>query len=329
MKTLIASESLFSIVDTAYLDCVTDNLALLLLHRGIRDVRTPFACHWHFAFHEGQNGGLPELSRSPLTEALETQTGWNVQQDVLNVADCIETLSQHLRQNQPVLVFGDAYFIPWQPYFGHDHQEHSFLIDGISEDNKFVHIVDAHENTTEWGQAQPVACDLPAMALKIILNQQSEHAQTYWWLEQCEGRLEIDLTSLLLANAQHMLAPTTRGQFEAFVRYYHEHIQDMEIARTFELALWLIGRARMLHSLWLQDIEREHPALLPLHYADRFANEVVVFWQRAREQSYLMLRRVMRGRPAPEACFSLLGQTIVPQEIMLADALFQHLQKVC
>src|SRR5258705_9758917 len=35
-------------VDSAYLDCVSDTLALLLAARGVADVLTPFACDWRF-----------------------------------------------------------------------------------------------------------------------------------------------------------------------------------------------------------------------------------------------------------------------------------------
>lgn len=328
MKALIASENFFPAIDTAYLDCITDNLALLLLHLGISDARTPFAFQWHFTFHETQKDGLPELSRSSFSKVLEELTGCTLQQNVLDVANCLEMFNPLLTQNRPVLVFGDAYYIPWQPYFGQDHQEHSFLIDGISEDRKFIHVVDAHENMTEWGKAQPVSCELPVTALKVILSQQSEHAQTFWVLERNEQHPEINLAFLLRENAQQMRSHTTYEQFVSFTHYYHEHIQDVEKVKKFELALWLIGRSRMLHSLWLRDIEQGYPELLPAHYADLFASEIVVPWQRAREQSYLILRRVLRGRPAPEACFSLLEQTIAAQEAMLAESLFQHLQKI-
>lgn len=40
----------YDCVDSAYLDCLNDNLAVLLLHVGVADVRTPFACQWYFDF---------------------------------------------------------------------------------------------------------------------------------------------------------------------------------------------------------------------------------------------------------------------------------------
>src|SRR5579875_1348526 len=125
MKALIASESFFSSIDTAYLDCVADNLALLLLYTGIRNVRAPLACQWYFAFDEAQRECLPALSRYALAEIIEKQTGCRLLQSTLDTSNYIDVLSQSIERSQPALVFGDTFFIPWLPYFGHEHQEHS------------------------------------------------------------------------------------------------------------------------------------------------------------------------------------------------------------
>jgi hypothetical protein len=49
-------------VDSAYMDCVSDVVALLLAHAGVADVRTPFAYQWAFRVVGGIDGVLePDL----------------------------------------------------------------------------------------------------------------------------------------------------------------------------------------------------------------------------------------------------------------------------
>ena len=57
-------EPLLARVDSADLDCVCDNVALLLAHAGVADVRTPFALDWRFDLIDG-SGGLPRLDLPP------------------------------------------------------------------------------------------------------------------------------------------------------------------------------------------------------------------------------------------------------------------------
>lgn len=328
MQALLASEDLFARIDVAYLDCVADNLALLLLHLGCRDVRTPFACQWHFDFDDTRAGDLPVLSRDSCSQIIAQQTGCRVRQQPIAPASCLEVLGALLAAGQPALLFGNAFFIPWQPYFGRASQEHSFVVDGISADGRRVHIADAHENRTEWGEARPVSGELPAPALPVILDTQSEHAGTLFLLERVGEAPEPDVRALLLANAQQVAQAQERGRFRAFADQYARRSGEMEAARRFDLALWLVARARGLHALWLRDLAQRWPQLLPPAYPERYEQGVVLPWRRAREQAYLLLRRLARGRPAPGACFPIIAQEIGPREAALAEELRAWLQGV-
>lgn len=325
MKALIASEDLFLRIDAAYLDCVADNLALLLLHLGHQDVRTPFACQWHFGFDESKADALPVLYRYSLPEIIAEQTGCRVYQQQLDPSNYVDALGALVERGQPVLVFGNAFFIPWLPYFGHASQEHSFIVDGISADRRLVHIADAHENTTEWGKAEPTTVELPSIALPVILKTESEHARTIFLLERVSDTPEIDVKVLLLDNARQIALAHEQGQFRAFADFYRKRSQDVSAAKQFELAIWLIARSRALHGMWLHDVAERRPDLLPHAYPDRYEKEVALPWKRAEGQAYLLIRRVARGRPAPVACFTMIEETIAPQEAALADALLAHL----
>src|ERR1700678_3018290 len=63
-------------------------------------------------------------------------------------------------------VVGDAYTMPWVPYAGQRHLEHSFLlkIDGLD-----ALIIDAYHNNTEWGQARPGVWTIPATDLGDVM----------------------------------------------------------------------------------------------------------------------------------------------------------------
>lgn len=325
MQALLASEDLFARIDVAYLDCVADNLALVLLHLGCRDVRTPFACQWHFDFDDAQQA-LPVLCRDSWAEIIAQQTGCRLHQQPLAPARCLETLGALLAAGQPALVFGNSWFIPWQPYFGRAAQEHSFVVDGISADGRRVHIADAHENRTEWGEARPTSGELPALALPVILETQSEHAGTLFLLERMGEAPQPDVRALLLANAQQVAQAQERGRFRAFADRYAQQAGEMQAARRFELALWLVARARALHALWLRDLAGQWPQLLPPAYPERYEQEVVLPWRRAREQAYLLQRRLARGRPAPGVCFTMIAEEIGPREAALAEELRACLQ---
>ncbi|HEU4962321.1 MAG TPA: BtrH N-terminal domain-containing protein, partial [Bacilli bacterium] len=194
MKTLVDSSRLFPGVDSPYLDCVADNLAILLLHAGAEEARSPFACQWRFAFDPQRVDWLGVLFETPYPELVEHQTGCRIVRGSVDPEDSLEALRPLVEAGRPVLMFGDVYHMPWLPYFGRVHQEHSFLIDGVSEDGRMVHIVDAYDNATEWGRALPIACELPVTALPVILDLESENAKTYWVLERVEEEApSIDL----------------------------------------------------------------------------------------------------------------------------------------
>lgn len=326
MNSLIAYEALLPRLDSAYLDCVTCNAALLLLHAGQGDVRTPFAYQWYFAFEENLPQAQPLLGKTSFIEAVDIWTGYRIQQARLSISNCLDVLRAFIKRGQPVLVFGDAFCMPWLPYYGHEHLEHSFIVDGIDEDEQLIHIVDAYENVTEWGHAQPVACELAAATLPDMLNREGAYAGTLLFVEKKQKGADRSIKAALLENAQQMIAAHQRQRLHTFARYYQALMPDSSAAKRFTLALWLIARVRALHGCWLDDIAEQQPALLPSLYAQHYQEQVVIPWKRASEQAYLLQRRILRGHKAPEACFSMLEEVIAAQELALAEELLHHLE---
>lgn len=310
-------------VDSAYLDCLNDNLAVLLLHAGVADVRTPFACQWHFDVDPERPEETLAVERTPAEALVREQTGCALEWRQFEDDQFMAVIAPLVRDRRPALIIGDAYFTPWLPYFGREHMEHSFIIDGVSDDQRLLHVVDAYANKTEWGEATPTESYLPSMALeRVIRALDTARAGSYLTVERVAPPPPLDLAGLLRGNAAQILASLReRDLLGRFSRHYADRASDAAAIKRFVLDCWLIARSRAIHGLWLADVARERPDLLDAALAGAFAREVVAPWQRVNEFAYILFRRVSLGRAAPDACFRMLEQTIQPNEIRIAEQL--------
>ena len=310
-------------VDSEFLDCLSDNLAVLLDHQDIADIRTPFAYQWYFDFDSARDAGMPKLERVSITESIYQQTGCVTRHAQFEPGQYLEACLPHLRDNRPVLIFGDSYFMPWLPYFGRQHMEHSFIVDGISDDQKLLHLVDAYQIRTEWGNAAPTDTYLPTMALaRIIEELDTAYARSYLILESERQAEEVDLAALLKQNASQIADLVgDKEMVLQFSRHFRARMTDAAAMKDFSLACWLVARARKLHGLWLSDTAKGHPDLLNPAFVEQYELNVSAPWQKVAEFSYLLSRRVSQGRTAPDTCFQMLEETIHPNEIQTAKAL--------
>ncbi|HEY0604757.1 MAG TPA: hypothetical protein VGD58_17700 [Herpetosiphonaceae bacterium] len=313
--------------DSAYLDCLNDNLAVLLDHLGVRDTRTPFACQWYFDFDPAAAAHGPILESLSVEELIREQTGCTLQKCEFERGHAVEQCSAFVERGQPVLVFGDAFLMPWLPYFGREHMDHSFIVDGISADHKLLHLVDAYTNRTEWGMAAPTETCLPALALEPITQDlDSPHCGSFWLMQQTAEAAPADVGALLRRNAEQMrVQARPGGPLTAFCRHYAQAITDAPAVKDFTLACWLVARARAYHQLWLSDVARAQPDLLDPGFVDLFKRDVAQPWQRVSEFAYILFRRVSQGRTPPETCFQMLAQTVRPQEEQAAILLAEQL----
>lgn len=315
-------------VDSAYLDCLNDNLAVLLDHLGVADLRTPFACQWFFDFEPQRQPHSLLLERVAVEDLIREQAGCTITRHRLDNQSAVAICEDYLQQGQPVLLFGDAYLMPWLPYFGREHMEHSFIIDGISADRQLLHIVDAYENRTEWGRAAPTATCLPTQALqRLTEGLEWPNAGMLLVLRKTLPTCPPDTIELLQCNAAQISAQQVQQPVARFSQYYRAAAQDPAVAKEFALACWLVARARAYHQLWLADRAREQPELLDQRFVELFSEAVVEPWQRVSEFAYILLRRVSRGRAAPDSCFEMLEQTVQPNEIRVAQELAQHMSR--
>jgi hypothetical protein len=293
-------------VDSADLDCVCDNVALLLAHAGVEDVRTPFALDWRFDLVE-RPGGLPRLDLPPagLPELLAERTGFTVEwRPVGGLEAAVEDWREALGRGEPVLVVGDAFDLPWVPYHGHKHLDHGFVVEGLEDG--VAHVVDAYDNVTQWGRAEPLATTVPVGELAAAL----EHGK-WTLLTRVGDAAPLDLDERLAANAAAILEAEADGAYRRFVEAHRE--PDEPTLDNLTLQTWLLARNRSLHARWLAGQE----GLGDL--AERFETEVVAAWRRAAETAYMALRRVSAGRQPPPAALHAAEAAVAAEPALAAE----------
>jgi len=188
---------------------------------------------------------------------------------------------RRLAEAGPLYVVADAYDLPWVPYTGHRHMSHSFLLE---EGPAGYTVVDAYHNDTEWGPARPGAWTASTEALDAAL---SGGALTTV-VEAGPTPPQIDRATVLAQNAAR--AQAAAPDIEGYVFAVRTRMDRPEVIERLVLDVWLLGRERLLHAAWLGG----HPA----------AAEVAASaeaWQRLAAQSYLAMRRALRGGPRSDA----------------------------
>lgn len=284
-------------VDSAYLDCISDAVALVLAQAGVVNVREAFAADWHFELVTGDQGlPRPDLPPADLADRLARRTGFTLRWQALSsVSDALPQWHDLLAQERPVLVVGDAFHLPWVPYAGHEHMDHGFVVEGIGADG-VVQLVDPYENTTEWGRAVPLAMSLPAAELA-----QAVSGGRWAVLERTGEPRPVDVATQLAGNARAVDA-----DLRAFVAAHR--VLDEPALANLTLSTWLLARNRELHGRWLEDVAVALADVGLADLPDRFDREVTRAWKRAAEASYIAGRRLRSGRAVPPVALTALEQ---------------------
>jgi hypothetical protein len=312
-------------VDGALLDCVSDDIALLLAAHGVDDVRDPFARDWRFDLLRPKAGltGVdirPEidLPAARQDDLIAARTGYRP------AWQPIDTLPQReaawrdaLRDGEPVLLVGDAYHLPWLPYHDKEHMDHGFVLEGITGGDgpeAVAHVVDPYDNATEWGRAEPLATTLPLtdLAPAVVGGRWAVLAR------EPGDPSPVSADEQLTANANAIVEADEQGSYQRF----HDGYQGLSATELEGLTLqtWLLARDRGLHALWLAD---QPAGSGPAEIAGRFAEDVAAGWRRAAEATYIALRRVRSGRQAPASALATV-QHVMTAETGLAREITSH-----
>jgi hypothetical protein len=203
--------------------------------------------------------------------------------------------------------------------------EHTFIVDGVGEDGRLLHVVDAYYNRTEWGAALPTETYLPAAALeRIVWDLHSANRGAFWRLRRDGEARTVDHRALLACNAEQVLRDVEADDaIRRFSRHYQGRMSDAAAMKQFVLACWLVSRARKLHGLWLYDLA--DAGVVSRSVAEQFEASVSTPWQRVTEFAYILSRRVSQGRSAPDSCFTMLNDTVYDGEVRTAKMLAEEI----
>ncbi|MFJ6694927.1 BtrH N-terminal domain-containing protein [Streptomyces sp. NPDC091272] len=316
-------------VPGALLDCVSDDLSLLLAYHGVRENEEPFSVDWRFDLREDPGGAPPRL-RMPaadLEARIAARTGllltWRAAADTDRDA---RDWAEQLEGGRPVLVVGDAYHLPWLPYHGNEHMDHGFVVDGVHGSLQHprelvLDVIDPYDNATRWGTSRPLSTTisladlapaLPGGRWGVLRN--VPQADSHPSAEQLMADNLLGLRSAVGENA-----------FKAFCAGLDDSNPDSWDHYT--LQTWLLARSRALHLRWLtahahelRDFSR-NAVDLPVLFGENVANP----WKQAAQSCYLAARRSAAGKSAPPSARESLERAAA-SEAEFVEFLGRHSQ---
>lgn len=308
----------FDRADLDLLDCVAVNAALLLLQAGVPDVRTPFAAEWRFDLVCSARNTVPlvDLPSSRMDERLLRHTGhWLEWQTGGDYDDLLEAWGECCASGESVLVVADAYVLPWSPYAGHMHMEHSFLVTAL--ESGAARVVDGYRNTTQWGPSTPVLDLIPLTDLAPALP-----TCTRWAVLRVTGQPEATSgpaptppAALVRESVAAVRAATEHGHYQRFLDAWAGAATSSDLSQL-AVQTWLLARDRGLHALWLSN---QAAAAVPAAITQRFTSEVAQAWSRVQELTYIALRRVDAGRAVPGALAERLRLACAAEPLLAED----------
>ena len=286
-------------VDTAHLDCLQASLAVAA-HRlcgvvgedllGAETRFRPRVAHDRF---DRDNTGLPTVEPTLAEQLARAQRvlglrcGPTVEYD-----GGAELLS--VARPEPMFVVGDAYVLPWVPYYGHRHTGHGFLLRVVGDRYE---LTDAYTNRTPWGDAEPRVWALDRSEATAWLGQERLIGSRL--VRALGGPTPSTTPTLLAESVADLRTATSDGRIATYVVAYRDHPDRTAALERLVLQTWLLSRQRATLARLT-----DGTALCAAAERRRGA------WRELAEQTYIAMRRAARGRPAPTTVFDDLEQLL-------------------
>ncbi|NUV64338.1 acyl carrier protein [Streptomyces sp. CAI-85] len=192
----------------------------------------------------------------------------------------------------PLYVVADAYHLPWVPYHGTKHVEHSFLVDDDGGGDTLL-ISDGYHNDTQWGRARPARLPYGREEFATLLKALPDGAETVRFTPRPLGAPP---------EPGHVPAPPPE-----YLPGYAEHPDRRAALEAFTLETWLLARARRLHAVYR---EERRGAGLPEPVREHLQR-----WDALVEHAYLAFRRVDRGRAEPPGLFERAAEALAQDAV--------------
>ncbi len=264
----------YDTVHAELLDCVQANLAVLADHYHGPGTHLNLGAPLRFRWRCDQSG-LPtvELSLAEHVAAAEDLLGLVVR-DRVTVTDA--ELVELVAPGDLVYVVADAYELPWVPYFGQRHMDHSFLL------GTGCTVIDAYANETPWGTAAPGRWKLTPDQLVV-------------------RKAEVIHFDAVRSGAPAPVVSVEDASLDGYLAAYDVLPDRLRALERLTLETWLLARSRKLHARF-----REHDGFPP----DAEQREHLCRWEALVEQTYLAFRRLARGRGEPSGVVSRLDELL-------------------
>ncbi|MER5880436.1 acyl carrier protein [Streptomyces sp. NPDC060235] len=266
-------------IRTGLLDCLQVNLAVL-------------ADHFHGPGTHLRLGARLDLPVRLLPDGLPTADP-TLDERLRNAAPLVgldpvrrirlagtDLLDEATRHGDALYVVCDAFHLPWLPYYGNAHMDHSFL---LATGPQGLYVTDGYDIETRWGTASPGSHLLdPALLARI------------------DGAEAVAFAPVPPAPAPPAVVAYETGPYLTAYTTWPDRVRALD---QLSAETWLLARARKLHTAHRaraagrtteSDAERAH----------------LTAWDKAVEQTYLAARRVSRGRAEPPGTVERLGELL-------------------
>lgn len=292
-------------MDTTALDCIQVNAAVLADAQHGPGAHLELGGLLDFAPRAGAHGPLPTVEE-PAADRIERMG------DLLGlvleagrpVTDGRALLDLLPEDGGPLYVVGDAFRMPWLPYHDHQHMDHSVLLRAVDGGAR-VEAVDAYDNETPYGRAEPVVCSYDRAQAAALFDGSPALPVPVPVRTAPPARPPVSKT--LARNAEDGRRLLAGDAPERYATAFRDHPDQQEACAALLLETWLLSRSRRLHAAWAA--HRLPGSPLASAAADRAAA-----WDTLAGQCYLAARRVQRGRPVPPRIHPALA------ELLRADA---------
>jgi hypothetical protein len=245
-------------------DCIQSNLALLV--NAARGAGASLLLGAHLAILPRRLAdGLYTVDPELMTEIDRCSHLLNIAADAATATVPAGGLEELVTAATGVCyVVGDAFDMPWLPYFGRAHMPHSFLV-AARPGKPTPIVVDAYDNHTEWGAAEPGAWE-------TAWSELSFPAQVWRWR--------------VMKRTASFQTRVERQGVKTYIAAFRTHHDRIRAWAQLAVETWILARRHTLFAL----AHGSDPFIGPM------AGDAAARWERLAADVFLGSRRVRRGR---------------------------------